>query len=642
MRRLRISPLLLLVSITCILMGPATAQEDPNEVPERGVFFSTEEDFVPQGPEPRDGNPIISDGDLLNSAGYVYMRNSELLNVFDVGFDLGLDAADVINVKDRLVIFSTELDHPWGMFTAGDLMATNGAILPNAALLAASDIPHELDLGLDAVHLEGKREDVVRFLDKVNEEGREFFMENPGVLMERLEEFRVDIWFSTEGTAPSPEAPRFLDGDLLSAATGTIVLSNFAALPLAVPAGIPDRGVDFGMDAVSILSDPIEQIELLLYSTEINGLLPTFTDGDALLEGDGVVFHNISLIGAFQPKVRDLGLDALSIGLSSPPEQQCRFTKVGGVTISSTTWDFVNGYVDPALTGRKDHTFGRWVSICGELSGDVVEHRVLVRPEGGADSPILMPAGLITPLGWRVKNSGGVWQSVVIDGAGWMNTFVWKQLNWDGDLILVNWYSFFDHQITKDKKRIPDGKYVLSLECKYASGYTKICDVLPIQIDNTSPEVELSDEHECQEYGPSYTPVPAGGLKFKGEIWDEHFSNYRLAVNAYWLTETGFAEGYYYNGPLHPSPLYDTGTRNVYPLPSPPLAELGTLDVPTLMTLLDNGKGGRYTVLLYAYDRSLLGAFLPSMNHVSPANADPSDRDDRNYRWRITNFEFYP
>jgi hypothetical protein len=152
---------------------------------------------------------------------------------------------------------------------------------------------------LDAVHLKGEREDVIRFLDRVREEGREFWMENPKVLMELLREFGVDIWFSTEGTAPIPNALWFLDGDLLSAGTGTIVLSNFDALPLSVPAGIPDRGVDFGMDAASILSDPIEQIELLLYSTEINGLLPGFTDGDALLEGDGVVFHkgDISLTG---------------------------------------------------------------------------------------------------------------------------------------------------------------------------------------------------------------------------------------------------------------------------------------------------------------------------------------------------------
>lgn len=76
MRKFKIIPLLLLVSIMFMLMGLATAQ---CEVPLERIFFSTEEDFVAQGPEPSDGNPIISDGDLLNAEGYVYMRNHETL-----------------------------------------------------------------------------------------------------------------------------------------------------------------------------------------------------------------------------------------------------------------------------------------------------------------------------------------------------------------------------------------------------------------------------------------------------------------------------------------------------------------------------------------------------------------------------------
>ena len=116
MRKFKIVPLLLLVSIIFMfmLMSLATAQEVLEKVPEKVVFFSTEEDFVPQKPKPSYGNPIISDGDLLNSAGYIYMRNQELLDKFRVPFDLGLDAVDVIDIKGRLVVFSTELDHPKG------------------------------------------------------------------------------------------------------------------------------------------------------------------------------------------------------------------------------------------------------------------------------------------------------------------------------------------------------------------------------------------------------------------------------------------------------------------------------------------------------------------------------------------------
>jgi len=622
MQEFKISPLLLLVSITCMLMVPATAQEVPKEVLESGVFFSTEEDFVTRGPEPHDGNPIISDGDLLNSAGYVYMRNSELLSVFDVGFDLGLDAAHVIDVENRLVIFSTELDHPQGMFTAGDLLATNGAIVPNAALLAAFDIPRELDLGLDAVHLEGKREDVVRFLDKVNEEGREFLMENPGVLMERLKEFNVDIWFSTEGTAPFPDAPWFLDGDLLSAATGTIVLSNFDALPLAVPAGIPDRGVDFGMDAVSILSDPIEQIELLLFSTEINGLLPAFTDGDALLRGDGVVFHNISLISALEPKVRDLGLDALSIGL--PPVEKCRFERVGGVTISSATWDFATGYIDPparpdlvppALEPLKDHTFGREVSICGIISEDAVEHRVLFRLEGGGDSPIIMPRD--PDLFWR---DFPLWSLSTDPVTGWMNTALWKWVRgtYLSNLIMVDWNT--------RKEGILYGKYVLTLECKDADGNIKICDELPVQIDNTVPVPQLENKLECEEFDPNDMP-----LTVEGKIRDDgdNFYAYRLVVYNFHEGSKEFERRYYHETPL----LDDSGTVGPNPV------VLGQLDIPAVYGKKEPA-GGRYTVFLYAYDRSLCGGFVGDGNNVS--DAFQPDLSDRNWTWTATNFEFYP
>jgi len=281
-------------------MGLATAQ---CEVPLNGVFFSTEEDFVTQGTK------IISDGDLLNMGGYVYMRNLGLLEVFKGEFDLGLDAADVIDKEDHFVAFSTELDDPKDRFTAGDLLATNGAILPNSALLYAFDIPSNLDLGLDAVHFKGEREAIIEFLEMVKTYGREYWLGKPDALIEYLKEFGIDILFSTEGTAPWPNEPKFLDGDLLSAATGKIVAANSDLLPPSVPAGILEGGVDFGLDAVTL--DKEENIE---FSTEILYEL-SFTDGDVLLQGDGVVLHNASLINAFELKVEELGLDALSFYL---------------------------------------------------------------------------------------------------------------------------------------------------------------------------------------------------------------------------------------------------------------------------------------------------------------------------------------
>jgi len=66
----------------------------------------------------------------------VFARNRELLEVFKIDNDLGLDAVDVIDEERRLIVFSTELDDPLGRFTAGDLLATNGAQIPNSVLLS--------------------------------------------------------------------------------------------------------------------------------------------------------------------------------------------------------------------------------------------------------------------------------------------------------------------------------------------------------------------------------------------------------------------------------------------------------------------------------------------------------------------------
>jgi hypothetical protein len=308
MKQFKISSILLMVSFLWMAAGWISAQE----IPERGIFFSTEEDFI-TGVPPEDGNPIISDGDLLNSRGFVYMRNYHLVSRFDIKDDLGLDAVDVIIEERRLVAFSTELDHPRGVFTAGDLLATNGAIIPNAALLAGFDIPRNLDLGLDAVQFIGKTEAIVRFLDIVKEKGPDFLREKPEALREYLKELGIDIWFSTEGTGPWPKEPRFLDGDLLSAASGIIVARNSLLLPNIVPAGILDRGVDFGLDAV-MMAERITERKLIRFSTEIlyRKGRAGFTDGDVLRMGNGVVINHYDLIKGFEVKAKFLGLDALS------------------------------------------------------------------------------------------------------------------------------------------------------------------------------------------------------------------------------------------------------------------------------------------------------------------------------------------
>lgn len=305
------------------------------DVPLAYLFFSTEEDFSP-GLDSAAGN-VISDGDLLLGPNQIYMRNAELLRPYRTEFDLGLDAVDVLEAGKKIVVFSTELAHPEKIFTAGDLLSTTGMVIPNAALLACFHIPRDLDLGLDAVQMVGKNEAIIDFVYKVQDIPRKEWLAQPFLLCEILKEFGIDIWFSTEGTPPLAHVPGFLDGDVLSALNGTIVLSNSDALPLTVPAGLPSRGVDFGLDAASALFcnklvTPADSLEnsnyanyidytkytLFLFSTEIlHEEKPAFTDGDILIKDHNVIYDNYALIKGFYPAADFLGLDAVSIELNT-------------------------------------------------------------------------------------------------------------------------------------------------------------------------------------------------------------------------------------------------------------------------------------------------------------------------------------
>lgn len=278
----------------------------------REVGFSTEEDFLSRGPVPADGNPIISDGDLLGRGGRVCARNAELLRIFQVTQDLGLDAADIISIKDELVAFSTELDSPYGNFRAGDLLTNQGAVIPNVALLAP--FGQQPDLGLDAIHFTGETQAIVAFLAYAKEKGRDYWVQNPTALRGALREFKVDLLFSIEGTLPLVGAPSILDGDLLSAATGSVVHRHSDWLKDPIPAGIPTRGADFGLDAYG--GDCYGNPEWARFSTEIlyrpEPPGQTFTDGDLLAFGGGVVQTNWDLVAGFEPMTRMLGLDALT------------------------------------------------------------------------------------------------------------------------------------------------------------------------------------------------------------------------------------------------------------------------------------------------------------------------------------------
>jgi len=311
-----ISRLMTLALLVILSFIPATQTLGQRQSPLEGcleIGFSTEEDFLTRGPLPADGNPIISDGDLLGRNGRICARNRDLVHAaFDVDQDMGLDAADVISIDQELVVFSTELDSPHGNFKAGDLLTNHGAVVPNQVLLAA--FGQHPDMGLDAAHFIGETDAIRRFLGIALQQGRDYWLRNPQAFANYLKEYSIDLWFSIEGTLERPGATMVLDGDLLSAANGTVVFRNGDWLAAAIPAGLPSRGVDFGLDAFG--AGCRGKRTSARFSTEIlyrhQDPALTFTDGTVLGFGGGIIEKNWDLIAGFEPATRMMGLDALT------------------------------------------------------------------------------------------------------------------------------------------------------------------------------------------------------------------------------------------------------------------------------------------------------------------------------------------
>jgi hypothetical protein len=387
--RMAVGILLLLIALTPL--GSVTGR--PTQLPPacQELAFSTEEDFV--SPE-----SVISDGDLLtiyeDSSGAVQCTicapNADLLEIFGVPHDLGLDAADVVDAEGFLVAFSTELNssNP-GQFTQGDLLVTNGVIILNQALTARWGGGQGIgyDLGLDAVHLVEDPAQPDAILEFLNEAATQEQPIGADALV-RLFEIHpaVDIWFSTSGTWSVAGAAGFLDGDLLSAKGGNIVAANSNLLPASVPAGIPSRGVDFGLDAAT--SDRAGTKEQIHHSTEIlfEGE-PAFTDGDVLLFDNGVVIPHEKLVSCFEPRAKFLGLDALHMALEPPAGGEIHGTKFHDQN--------TNGTFDPREPGLVD-----WVI---HLEGSGFSDQTMTNASGVYSFTV--PAGSYTvsevcPDGW--------------------------------------------------------------------------------------------------------------------------------------------------------------------------------------------------------------------------------------------------
>ena len=480
------------------------------------LAFSTEEDFLTLGPEPADGNPIISDGDLLGMGCVVCARNRDLLRNFDVEDDLGLDAVDVLDVDRGLVAFSTELDSPHGQFTAGDLLFTNGGIIPNAALLQNFNVSHP-DMGLDAVHFIGDASSILQFAETVMKMGPEYW-QRPGMLQNSLWEHEIDIWFSTEGTAPVPSRPLFLDGDLLSARSGTIVADNSQLLPNGssggVPAGLPNRGVDFGLDAATTNRNGDER--MLQFSTEIlYEEDPAFTDGDVLLFANGILHTNYDLISCFKPEADFLGLDALSLIETVKPPCAAAIVRVGGMPVGNIGPNgLANGTsaTTPTFTAY-DSPFGKWVEIIGLMPSctECTDFRV----EYGQWISDTLPPVTWIPLTDPFTEWVFIWPSTFLnvtrtpDVNGWLNILCNSTM---GGL-------YFPWNTSGR-----NGKYSIRLTVKDTGG-----------VDHVSAPVVLVLDNEAPDYALTIFSAPQCGDLTVGDIvsgmitgTDPHFYSYRL------------------------------------------------------------------------------------------------------------------
>lgn len=538
--------------------------------------FSTEEDFIARDAPIFDGNPYISDGDMLSFNGQVCMRNHNLTAAWFVGAvgpDLGLDALDLLDSDRPVVAFSTETDDPAGRFTAGDLLFTPGNAIPNIALVYPFNITW--DIGLDGVQFIGKIDNILRFVNSLPNHPREQFLRNPGLLQALLREYNIDIWFSVEGTAFIRAPAQVLDGDLLSAATGTIVFSQAALLPADVPAGLPQRGVDFGLDAVATPRDPDLARKMLSFSTEIlyQGEKRSFTDGDVLLLNDGILRANWDLIQPFHPAADFLGLDALSVGSIEPPKEPniqklCgdqRFVSEfnGGLTP-------INGggtglYQGVFTADPRGQPCGLYVPVDGFVppAAGVSRFRVAYRPNGVLAPPAVDdPAtpGIRTrwrlavprpfwPFGCFIPPEGSVLEQLLeTDSRGWMNAPDWFKA-YDGTLTgCVNHNLRLAVWDTNNSQGLgwnppdPNGHYILWLEWQDGGGLHREPVEHHLQLDNKLPTIAPYPDG-LQVYvnnpdGSRGSQVVACGDEKTGarqfQIWgqfaDDYYSGFRLRV----------------------------------------------------------------------------------------------------------------
>jgi len=653
------------VLIMCAV--PVAANAQSNEKNCRGMLFSTSEDFTMQRGEGPDGNPIVSDGDVLafdpgSGVTRICVRNRVLLEPFDIKrVDLGLDAVASLGKKREAIAFSTELDSIHGQFTAGDLLFRssvaflNGLIIPNAALLAQTKLQPPYDIGLDAVSFVGDEERLREALKEIAAVGRDELASNPDILAKILRQFEVDILFSTEGTAPSAKAPAFIDGDLLSAATGAIFRSHADLLP-NLPAGIPIRGADFGLDAYTLGLDPRTNGVSELISTEVDGRArQSFTDGDALTPGPTLRYKNFTLLKSLTPPTFDLGLDALHLDLG---EQACAspiITDISEVPVGFIT--FASGLAD--VGALSDRPFGNDIRIQGALPSaiscpNIANFEYRVELDDGSGFPALTdPNTLVVPTNWSRKVDANP-NPIILDcpigtandtyepkPGGWFELTDyrrWDECSFGDNESLAIWDSsaFAANLDPTDPPVLV--RFRIVMRQIGAALPTFVGPPVQIRLDNTNYDLPVAKDmpltgdismtlaassgsgltvDDCKVEGDATSVV----LDLVGRARDSHFWRYTLrwaGGNAVgWRAITPTVDSVFNNDGSDRPELSLTGTQpandttvllSTFDLTAAHQAATGSSELP-----VECG----YTVELRAWDRTIVGTFVPATNNFT-------------------------
>lgn len=616
-----------------VLSGASAVQNDECQQ----FLFSTEEDFYSEAGEMYDGTPYVSDGDVLSIYGVVCRRNAELLEQFDVTVDLGLDALDLVAPDEEIYAFSTELDSPHGNFSAGDLLFSTGFAIPNRVFVQQFDFDY--DIGLDAVHFTGEPDAIREFVEEVS--GIPYEEWEPDLLIDLLNGFDIDILFSIEGTGPYVGRggfPLVLDGDVLSARNG-IVVKHVDLLTPDVPAGIPSRGIDFGLDALAshVEIDPEDPREIYFSTETLYEGERSFTDGDVLLRLSGVTSPYRDLIAQFGIEDGFVGLDALWLARKSdewanPPEIQylCGFGKqASNFGLDGLYARATDGTILPSPCGDVVPIDG-FVPLTG-----VSRFRVAYR-DAGTPRPAVGVAPGIQHDWWVSKYNG---TNCVADGTigtdanGWMSASAYHDARigtglfagcpspnvrlaaWDTRNRLAKGYNPPD----------PNGEYIIWLEWEAAGGsmYASV-EEHHIQLDNQLPQfpsdINTALEHDadlelrltdgsnafgqCGNIGPGQSRL---------QVWtsfvDDYFWKFSFRVRGpVTVAKSAWIHAYYDTmKPIDPTTYVSDVFQNISPtgtVPAPPtLAHVRDLDL--AIELGSNFISCAYVVDMYVFDRSI-------------------------------------